>query len=131
MQPPCSKEQLLKSSSYVIEGVVVEKSCGEPYLGGFKGSGCQDLVEDCLFLIKVTKSIKSDYEGGDVIEYKTQLFFGIEGDQDHCASAGPRIFGYDLRIGEKIEYYFGAKHNKEFNELACPNYVIRLAIKEK
>lgn len=69
--PPCTTEELIKSSDYAVEGTVTKIECGEPYdseeckpLDGTPGDFVPELVAKCTATVKVTRSIKGGYEAG-------------------------------------------------------------------
>lgn len=74
---PCTQEELLQSSDFAIEGTVKKVECDEPYdskecsaKDGVEGF-VPELVAKCSATVKVSKSIKGDYNTGDeaVIPY--------------------------------------------------------------
>jgi len=69
---PCSEEELLNSSDYAVEGTVTSVDCGEPYDSKecrpdatASGEFVPETVSKCTATVKVTRSIKGNYEEGE------------------------------------------------------------------
>jgi len=71
--PPCSREDLLNSSDYAVEGTVVKIECGKPYDSEEcrpSDEGAADFIPEtvskCNATVKVEKNIKGKYGPGDL-----------------------------------------------------------------
>lgn len=107
--PPCTPEELLKSSDYAVEGTVTKIECGEPYdseeckpLDGAPGDFVPELVAKCTATVKVTKNIKGGYEAGSEAPVP---FLKIAQKCENGSHIIPGSPAQDLTENENIKYY--------------------------
>ncbi|MEQ9617640.1 MAG: hypothetical protein RIG61_00520 [Deltaproteobacteria bacterium] len=107
--PPCTTEELLKSSDYAVEGTVMKIECGEPYdseeckpLDESSGNFVPELVAKCMATVKVTKNIKGGYEAGSEAPVP---FLKIAQDCENGSHIIPGSPTKDLAVNSNIEYY--------------------------
>jgi hypothetical protein len=109
--PPCSQEELLKTSDYAVEGFVVKVECGEAY----DSKECipfpespefrPELVSNCIASVKVTESLKGNHSAGDEVRIP---FLKLA---QFCQNGEPIIPGSakkNFNLNSKIRYYNSA-----------------------
>ena len=112
---PCTEQELMDSSTFVIEGIVVDNECGEAY----DANQCIPLPEnmllpgetfspmlfaDCIVTIRVTESLKGDYRAGDEVQIP---YFNQVTDGSGCDPIipGPPRNNFENAINDKFRYY--------------------------
>ena len=125
---PCSSEDLLNSSEYAVEGIVMDSKCESTYdskecspldesikcVDHFDEHGnsitipCPAenfqprLVADCVATVKVTKNLKGKYKEGDKVKIPFKKLVQDNKGGDCIIPGSPTK---DFRKGAKIEYY--------------------------
>jgi hypothetical protein len=107
--PPCSEEELLKSSDYAVEGTVTSVECGQPYDSGEcrphddRSAGfIPETVSKCTASIKVEKNIKGKYGPGDMAPVPFLKVVEECKNGSHVIPGSPTA---DLEGNTKIRYY--------------------------
>ena len=106
---PCSREDLLNSSDYAVEGTVIKIECGKPYDSeecrpADEGSAgfMPEMVSKCTASVKVEKNIKGKYEPGDLAP--VPFLKVVEGCKNgsHIIPGSPKA---DLGENTRVRYY--------------------------
>jgi hypothetical protein len=109
LPPPCSPEELLNSSEYAVEGIVVKIECGKPY----DSQECRpdpknsqefkpELVSQCTATVKVKKNLKGKYgPGGNAPIPFLKVLQSCE-NGSHIIPGSPKA---DLKVNTDIRYY--------------------------
>ena len=110
--PPCSREELLDSSEYAVEGVVVKIECGMPYDSGEcraydqSSSAFQpEMVSKCTATVKVAKNIKGKYAPGDLAPVPFLKVVEDCKNGSHIIPGSPKA---DLKENTDVRYYNSA-----------------------
>jgi hypothetical protein len=105
---PCTEEELLESSDYVVEGTVTKVECGEPYDSGecraIDGeSGFKpEMVAKCTAAVEVTKSLKGDYALGSEAPLPFLKVVSACENGSHIIPGSPKA---DLAVDSMVRYY--------------------------
>ncbi|HEX9831145.1 MAG TPA: hypothetical protein VGA94_05610 [Thermodesulfobacteriota bacterium] len=109
--PPCSEEELLKTSDYAIEGFVTKVECERaqdskectpfPESKEFK----PELVSNCIAGVEVTESLKGNHSAGDKVQIPFLKVVQVcqNGEQMIPGSAKKHF-----NLNSKIRYYNSA-----------------------
>lgn len=107
--PPCSREELLDSSKYAFEGVVVKIECAKPYDSeecrpADEGSPgfMPEMVSKCIATVKVEKNLKGEYGPGDQAPVPFLKVVGECKNGSHIIPGSPKA---DLVENTRVRYY--------------------------
>ncbi len=107
--PHCSREDLLKSSDYAVQGTVVNVECGEPYDSGeckpadtISGDFTPETISKCSAEVKVTKNIKGTFDESTLAPVPFLKVVQVCKNGSHII---PGSSTSDLTPGMNIRYY--------------------------
>ncbi len=135
--PPCSQQEFIDSSDYVVEGYVVNLSCGEPFNYGIcePFSGQIDFkygrIAHCEAEIEVTKNLKGNYNIGDkvTISFSERVDYCNGSDGMQPGYVGPvdhSVIDLDLQMGSYLRYYDSeacTQRNPNIEEIGEPREI--------